>query len=660
MSVWGEKGSYSATVAVVTVWIGLSALAYFGRPFIDREKNAELEGSNSSFMQAGVFQRVNWREWGEDVVMDARRLDKPLLIFRGYVWGEERARIDGLLGVPEVAEFLNQEFVCVRIDELTSPAWRAEPAPLARAELGETTDFSMMVYTPRGVLMAAPDRVRIRGFDEATLLGYMRGIVDQRSKAEELPISVESRREADMMRGGVSSAESDLTQYLQITGGRIRRADRLFPYEMELLLDEGKTGVIVPELEQLLTSPVIDVLGGGFFERWRDGDDSIEFNQTGFSNAAMLRVLARAAATTTRPDLRAAAVWHFRFIEQNFAKASSSSHVSVEWELGRRAPHFSISRSDLLDQLDSAQLERATEIFGLGVRSNVQALPRFDSMEDWLAVDSEDVERLRVELMALRKSRSQISGILPSFESQAESIEAMLVAARVLGDQELQSRALLAFGELKDRMRTGRDEVVATSVPDMTISAGLGTYLSYVSAAYEAYLLSGNEAVAEDGLGVLNRAIFLFQDEEGVFWPGQISQLNEEWRRSFSPVVMDGGVRSPIGQLLRLTDRYSAWSGVASSGVGLRTVRRRIFGQLSWLVDQGIFGIGNFARGARQVDQSVTVAVGEGCDWGFWEKNYPGVPLVRQTGLVGADWRLFRNGAWITPSGYRELDELLR
>lgn len=659
MSVWGRRGTYGATVTVVTVWILLSALAHFGRPFIDQKANDDLATSRSDFMRAGQFQRVKWRVWGDDVVLEARRTDKPLFLFVGHIWGDKRQQFDRLFEVPEVAEFMNQEFVCVRVDSLAKPIWRGGPAPLARRSRSDGIDLYVAVFSPDGQMVALPDMQGLISLGDSKFLAFLRTVLNEQ-KLETNPMRSEARREADAMRGGVSSAGSEMEGYGQLVGLQLQSPTRLLPYEYEFMLDLGRRQQVEESVGEVLVSPAVNVLGGGFFERWKPGYQEIEFYQSGFTNGGMLRVLARLASVSRNDAILAAAQWQFRFVADRFAVSGASASDAAKWELARRSKFYSIPRDKLRDEYPESVQYLARNELGLGDQGRLQALPRFLTLVDWLGVNDQEFGELRDALREKLPDRREVEGVMVSFEVQAEAVESMLLAARLIGDKELEEESLAAFGELRGRMRAGVDDVAATSDADVEIEAGLSTYLAYAAAAWEAMLLTGDEEIGWDGVRVLNRAVFLFRDESQSMWPGRISSLPVVWREVMSPPILDGSIRSGMGQFIRLCDVYAAWNGSKSFRGSLIRARDKAYNQTSWVMDEGIFGIGTLGRGVRQVNRGVAIGVSGDVDWAFWEKSFPGVPLVRLEDKGEPGFWVYVRGEWEGPVGMSRVEELTR
>ena len=87
--------------------------------------------------------------------MSARRLWEhrpPWLV--GGAWSATGRQMDREVFVgPEVANFINANFIPVRIDGGVEPAWVNAYLPLSRSAFGIRPDFQMWVLSPTGTLV---------------------------------------------------------------------------------------------------------------------------------------------------------------------------------------------------------------------------------------------------------------------------------------------------------------------------------------------------------------------------------------------------------------------------------------------------------------------------------------------------------------------------
>src|SRR5437773_538595 len=81
-----------------------------------------LASESSAYLKSAAHQPVHWRPWGEEAFAAARADDKPILLDIGAVWCHWCHVMDGeSYEDPAVAEILNRQFVCVKVDRDERP-----------------------------------------------------------------------------------------------------------------------------------------------------------------------------------------------------------------------------------------------------------------------------------------------------------------------------------------------------------------------------------------------------------------------------------------------------------------------------------------------------------------------------------------------------------
>lgn len=668
MSVWGRRGSYSATAFVVVFFVVLAALAFLLRPFIDEEANAELAESPSDFMRIARFQPVEWKKWSPETVALARRRDRPILIYAGTVWGEMRPKFDDLANTPEVAELMNREFVCVRADSLMQPKWRSGPLQLLRNERGDSANFALYVFAPEGRLIAAPSIGELSEMSDSGFLVFLRRTLNQYADPNPTPLHEEAVKEAFQLSGGLASEPGSASEYAnrllvyldQDFGGfKSRTESELLPIEYEVLLDQGRVELAVESLIKLSKHPVNDALWGGYFERWSANyEHSIVFAKTAQSNAGMLSVLTRVAVMSGSPIFEQEARRQFEYVLVRFADANSSTYDFAKWKDARRSPRHSFSPRRIRGLLNPQEQELAVNDLGLDVAKNPQAIPFFTKRADVAskyAAYQTVLEKLR-EAVAFPE---EYKGNLVSYESQATAIASLCRTARLLNDDTLKAQCTEAFELLQQRMRSGINDVIAWPGSQSTEPAGFSCYLQYASAAWEMMLLAEDESIGRDGLAVLNRGIYLFTDEQGGITAGRREELPPEWNRVFGPEVLDLLGASAVGELIRIGNSYSAWLGASSETNAVRSAIDVAVNRSGWVIDQVPVRAGAMARAIQFVEKGVQIGVPPGADWQQLESQFPSYQFVPRYSLEEESYAIRRYGNWSEPLALEELRQRL-
>ena len=76
-----------------------------------------LKGSSSPYLQRASQELVDWYPWGEEAFKKAKDLDRPILLDLGAEWCPYCSQMDReSYSQPELARFINDQFVAVKID----------------------------------------------------------------------------------------------------------------------------------------------------------------------------------------------------------------------------------------------------------------------------------------------------------------------------------------------------------------------------------------------------------------------------------------------------------------------------------------------------------------------------------------------------------------
>src|SRR5512146_805364 len=81
-----------------------------------------LSSSRSPYLASAAHQPVHWYPWGPEAFAAARHSGRPILLDIGAVWCHWCHVMDGeSYEDPALAELLNAEFVCVKVDRDERP-----------------------------------------------------------------------------------------------------------------------------------------------------------------------------------------------------------------------------------------------------------------------------------------------------------------------------------------------------------------------------------------------------------------------------------------------------------------------------------------------------------------------------------------------------------
>ncbi len=90
-------------------------------------KANRLAGSSSAYLKRAAQRPVDWYPWGPEAWERAKQLDRPVLLDLGAVWCEWCDLMDReSYNCPDLAAFINANFVAVKVDYDAQPQLAAE------------------------------------------------------------------------------------------------------------------------------------------------------------------------------------------------------------------------------------------------------------------------------------------------------------------------------------------------------------------------------------------------------------------------------------------------------------------------------------------------------------------------------------------------------
>jgi hypothetical protein len=285
-----------------------------------------LADALSPYLRAHADNPVDWYPWGEEAFTEARRRDVPVLVSIGYAtchWCHVMARES--FSDPEIAAFLAQRFVSIKVDREEHPEVDASFLAAASAftrQLGwpltvfarpdGRTFYAGTYFPPRPVPGVPAFREVLAAVDEAW-----------RERRGELDRTADAVREA-LAASSVATGMSDLPGPADLAQAVQRLAedeDRVhggfggapkFPVAPVLgfLTQSGPAGrsLATRILRMMGASPLRDAVEGGFFRYATRADWSEPHYERMLTDNALLLGVAAELATGGEPDDAAEAI----------------------------------------------------------------------------------------------------------------------------------------------------------------------------------------------------------------------------------------------------------------------------------------------------------------------------------------------------------------
>ncbi len=280
-----------------------------------------LAGETSPYLLQHKDNPVDWHPWGEEALAQARERDAPLLVSIGYSachWCHvmERESFED----PEVAAYMNERFVCIKVDREERPDVDAIYMDAVQAMTGrggwplnafttpEQVPFYAGTYFPPETRHGMPSWMMVleavaKAWDERREEIRAGGgrIVERLQGAAALPASSEpiEPRELD------AAVESLRAAYDPAHGG-FGGAPKFPPSSaIEFLLGRGETEMSLGTLRAMAAGGIHDQVGGGFSRYAVDATWTVpHFEKMLYDNALLARAYLHGFQVSGDDELR--------------------------------------------------------------------------------------------------------------------------------------------------------------------------------------------------------------------------------------------------------------------------------------------------------------------------------------------------------------------
>jgi uncharacterized protein len=491
-----------------------------------------LAASASAYLQSAAHQPIHWYPWGEEAFAAAAAEDKPVLLDIGAVWCHWCHVMDGeSYENPELAAFLNQNFVCVKVDRDERPDVDARyqravqtltqqggwPLTAFLTPSGEVF-FGGTYFPPDGkygrpgfrtVLASVLDAYRARREQIQVQAQAIRRVLDQH-----LDETAPGEASPSLLENAVSQMGR---AFDTVHGGFGTQPKFPHPGAIALLLhrwydqpsDQLRT-MIDRTLQGMARGGMHDQLGGGFHRYSVDAEWIVpHFEKMSYDNSELLKVYLDAYAlfgTEEYADVARGVVHWVREVvsdpEGGYA-ASQDADVGLDDD----GDYFTWTRDEAAAVLAADELDIAAAYYDIGTAGEMQHNPGKNVL--FIAAG--------VPKLALRTGRSEeeVTLLLKSAQAKlrlarerrpvpfvdrtrytnwnAMMASAMLRAGAVLNDEWARGHALLTLR----RLQADNSEPDAVAHTSGGITGLLDDQAQVAAAALDAYEATGDHAWLE-------------------------------------------------------------------------------------------------------------------------------------------------------------------
>ncbi len=250
---------------------------------------------------------VDWYPWGDQALARARELDRPLLVSIGYSachWCHVMAHES--FEDPATAAYMNETFVCVKVDREERPDVDAICMEACQSMTGhggwplnvfltpEQQPFFAGTYFPSGERPGMPSWMMVlQAIAEAWQRrpGKVREQGARMAEAIAANSTLERSEQAGVSRAVISETISALGQMFDAEHGGWGRAPKFPPHcTLELLLAAGDRELAPTTLRAMAAGGIYDQLGGGFARYSVDATWTVpHFEKMLYDNALLAR-----------------------------------------------------------------------------------------------------------------------------------------------------------------------------------------------------------------------------------------------------------------------------------------------------------------------------------------------------------------------------------
>src|SRR5437667_7194621 len=257
-----------------------------------------LASEPSAYLKSAAHQPVHWHPWGDAAFARATAADKPILLDIGAVWCHWCHVMDGeSYEDPAVADLLNRDFVCVKVDRDERPDVDARYQRAVQALSGQGGWPLTAFLTPDGEVFFGgtyfpPDNNAYgRPGCRRVLMEIARAFREERERVttnarairEHVVQTLDEAKAGDVSADLVTGAADQMARLFDVRYGGFGSAPKFpHPAALEFLLarwHDGKGGlawqreIVEKTLTSMARGGVRDHVGGGFHrysvdERW--------------------------------------------------------------------------------------------------------------------------------------------------------------------------------------------------------------------------------------------------------------------------------------------------------------------------------------------------------------------------------------------------------
>jgi uncharacterized protein YyaL (SSP411 family) len=509
-----------------------------------------LAGSPSAYLQSAAHQPIHWYPWGDEAFAAAAAGDKPVLLDIGAVWCHWCHVMDGeSYENPELAAFLNEHFICIKVDRDERPDVDARYQRAVQA-LTRQGGWPLTAFlNPQGEVFFGgtyfpPDGKYGRPGFHSVLASVLDAYRARRDQIQAQAQAIRRVLEEDLDEAAPGEVSPELLDvavdqliriFDPVNGGFGSQPKFPHPGAIALLLhrwhdqpsDQIRT-VIDRTLQGMARGGMYDQLGGGFHRYSVDARWIVpHFEKMSYDNSELLKAYLDAYALFGTEEYAGVARGVVGWVREVMADPEGGYAASQDADVGLDddGDYFTWTRDEAAAVLAPDELEVAAAYYDIGTAGEMQHDPGKNVLFISATVPAIALRSGRTEAATaalLRSAQEKLRAARATRQApyidrtrytnwNAMMTSAMLRAAAVLGDEWCRDHALLTLTRLR---RESREADAVAHTPG-GVTGLLEDQVQTAAAALDAYEATGQLGWLEWSERLMERVWTEYWDTEG-------------------------------------------------------------------------------------------------------------------------------------------------
>ena len=568
-----RKPSFGVTSFAVVTLSAIGIFRFIYAPLLPASTTEYLVTIPNSEPLPAPIVEINWKRSLEDGRNEAKRRKLGLLILfldPSSIYAKEIET--KAFREPEMARFVNRNFVPVKINLDQYPEWAQTVLPLQRLGRYFGAGVDIVITNQNGTLIdryGIDDPFQYNGLE--TVLPFLirsKTAINTDRPPSDPEKDLRTQQNSDINKLQMSEPEplpafadfqSKLEKQVRLAkdGSLLPGAARVQPLALRVMAKLGQAKWAKELSEKFALTPLYDAIDGGYFREARIEPNLVlvDTGKSSLTNSIMALVTAQIACAEKDPSLKNLALDIGNGILVDFVSEDSVSTSRMNDQSKDMRSRRSSLSNGRMGQIFSSEEQRAFLSYVSKTQSRGQDLPTLRN----LAVLSDPAfERVR---QTLREKIHYSPGLS---EPDQISVEGYVAARlfdlyRLTDDERFLKKAQVMSEQVYSALKDGS---VAKVFGNREFGAGwLGSYLAVADCGLSNYAATGEIYPLRNGETALKLAIEKFKDSQTGLLDNSAAVENSGFEFSSAiPDLADAGRESLNAQALRLAYHYSVTS----------------------------------------------------------------------------------------------------